>query len=357
MSLPPQQRALLLQKRYGQFVLGTRAIPRPGPGEIVVKNEAIGLNALDWKIQVAGIIVKQYPAVIGIDAAGIVEAVGEGVRAFKPGDRVLYVGEVENDHATYQEYTLVEAMFTAKIPASMSFEQAASLPLATCTAAVGLYHVQGGPRCVPPWTLEGRGKYGGTPILVIGGSTAHGSLAVQWARLSGFSPIIATSTSISDHCDLRKYGATHAIHDNNAYTGPTLLSALGRITGGRVPVIYDAISNADTQNAAFDVLSPGGKLLTIPPDAIFPDKKLQAQAPGDGRSVAHVLGVVQLPFLRTFGGEIFTNLNALLEEGALVPPNVSTFPGGLEGIPAGLERLKEGKVSAAMLVVRVRDTS
>jgi NADPH:quinone reductase-like Zn-dependent oxidoreductase len=83
------QQALWLPGIGQEFVVGIKEIDAPGPGELLVKIISSGLGPLDWKIQESGFIfVKSYPAVIGEEAAGIVEAVGEGVTDFKEGDRV-----------------------------------------------------------------------------------------------------------------------------------------------------------------------------------------------------------------------------------------------------------------------------
>lgn len=89
-------RVLYLKEKFGAFEVGTKDIPTPGPGDVLVKEVAIGLNPLDWKIQAYGVIVPSYPAILGSDAAGVVEAVGEGVTQFKKGDKV-YVRCVQFD--------------------------------------------------------------------------------------------------------------------------------------------------------------------------------------------------------------------------------------------------------------------
>ena len=73
MSTPTQQKALFLQAKRGDFAVGTREVPKPGPGDILVQNTAVGINALEWKIQAFGIFVENYPAILGLDAAGVVE--------------------------------------------------------------------------------------------------------------------------------------------------------------------------------------------------------------------------------------------------------------------------------------------
>ena len=83
-----QQKAFFLEKAEGDFAVGTRAIPKAIPGHVVVKIHSTALNPVDWKIQAFGFPVQQYPTVLGSDAAGTIEEVGEGVAQWKKGDRV-----------------------------------------------------------------------------------------------------------------------------------------------------------------------------------------------------------------------------------------------------------------------------
>ena len=82
------QTALLLDEKFGKFVLKTIPVPKPGPGDILVKVQAAALNPVDWKAQKYGIFAQEYPALLGTDIAGDVEELGEGVTDFKKGDRV-----------------------------------------------------------------------------------------------------------------------------------------------------------------------------------------------------------------------------------------------------------------------------
>lgn len=86
--MPAKQKALLLDKKFGNFVVGENDIPTPGPGDVLIKIKATSLNPVDWKIQKYGIFVEEYPAILGNDIAGDVEEVGEGVTEFKKGDKV-----------------------------------------------------------------------------------------------------------------------------------------------------------------------------------------------------------------------------------------------------------------------------
>lgn len=102
--------------------------PTPGPTEICIRPKAVALNPLDWKRQKFGVMVESWPIVLGIDAAGIVDSVGESVRDFKPGDEVFCACGMDIRKGGFQEIITVPSHFVAKKPASLTFEEAASLP-------------------------------------------------------------------------------------------------------------------------------------------------------------------------------------------------------------------------------------
>ncbi|OSC97731.1 GroES-like protein [Trametes coccinea BRFM310] len=352
MSTPTQQKALFLQTKHGEFTVATRPVPKPGPGELLVKNEATGLNPVDWKIQAFGLFIEKYPAILGMDAAGVVEAVGDGVTRFKAGDQVIYEGvpTEDNDHATFQQYSLVSADLAAKLPDALTFEQGATIPLGLTTAVVGLYSQNGGPMLTPPWAEGGKGQYSDTPIVVIGGASAVGAFTIQFAKLSGFSPIIATA-SLKNAALLKGFGATHVLDRN--LPAASLREEIVKIAGGPVATVYDAISLPETQNPAFDLLAPGGKLLTVLPPAVEEDKAKDAQ----GRTIVHVHGPIQLPQNVEFGKLLFKKLTGLLETGDIKPLRLEVIPGGLEAIATGLEKIKNGQVSGTKLVVRPHENA
>ncbi|KAI0749284.1 GroES-like protein [Daedaleopsis nitida] len=350
MSTPKTQKALFIQEKQGVLVVGTRPVPTPGAGELLVKNAVVGLNPIDWKIHAFG-FADSYPAIVGQDAAGTVAAVGEGVEGVGAGDRVLYQGYLENDKATFQEYALIDAGLVAKLPENITFEQGAGLPLAVTTAMIGLYHREGGPQLAPPWAESGEDKYAGTPIVILGGAGAVGSIAIQLAKLSGFAPIIATA-SPRNTALLESYGATHVL--DRALSAPSLRAEVAKIAGGPVALVFDGVSTAESQQAGFALLAPGGKLLVLLPDAVMADKDALETA---GRTVVQVHGVVQFPMNVEFGKVAYRELTPLLESGEIRALNVEVLPGGLSGIPGGLERLKKSQVSATKLVARLDDTA
>ena len=85
---PTTQKAFILDAKLGNYNLGTVPVPKPGSGEILIKTKSVALNPVDWMIQRYGVLVDKYPAILGLDIAGDVEEIGEGVTEFQKGDRV-----------------------------------------------------------------------------------------------------------------------------------------------------------------------------------------------------------------------------------------------------------------------------
>jgi NADPH:quinone reductase-like Zn-dependent oxidoreductase len=117
-----------LPERGGSFTLVSAPKPTPGPEEICIRPKAVALNGLDGKNRAYGVMVQSWPAVLGLEAAGIVDSVGESIKDFQPGDEVISVGGMNNRAGTFQEIITVPSYMVARKPAFLSFEEAASLP-------------------------------------------------------------------------------------------------------------------------------------------------------------------------------------------------------------------------------------
>ncbi|MFD8076128.1 zinc-dependent alcohol dehydrogenase family protein [Streptomyces sp. NPDC059718] len=176
-SRPPvatTMRAVLLEEFGSPLVLGTIRTPVPGPGQVLVRIAASGVNPLDTKISAgkATHARTRPPAVLGLDLAGVVEEVGADVTGFAPGDEVFgMTGGVGNLQGSLAEYAAVDARLLARKPAALTMRQAAALPLVFITAWEGL--------------VDRAGVHGGQKVLVHGGAGGIGHVAVQLARARG----------------------------------------------------------------------------------------------------------------------------------------------------------------------------
>lgn len=117
-----------LPGKAGKFATMPIPHPVPGPDEVCIRTKAIALNPVDWKIHAFGILVSSWPVVLGSDAAGVVDSVGEDVKGLEPGDEVFCLAGGSNQAGAFQEIMTIPLHMVAKKPAFLTFEEAASLP-------------------------------------------------------------------------------------------------------------------------------------------------------------------------------------------------------------------------------------
>ena len=289
-------RALILDDyETAQFRSAQIDKPRAGAGEVLVRILASGTNPIDYKIRTgqAPYAMPELPAVLGTDLAGVVEAVGEGVTAFKAGDEVYgLTGGVRGLQGSLAEFAAVDARLLALKPKNLSMREAAALPLVALTAWEGLVdraNVQAGQKVLV------QGGAGGVGHLVIQLALAHGaevfatvrSHGVETVRRLGATPIDVTTTSVAD------YVAEH--------------------TGGKgFDIIYDTIGGP-ALDSAFEAIAHYGHIASC---AAFGEHAL---ATGSLRC-ATLSGVfVLLPMLtgerRAHHGEVLRQVTQLVEAG------------------------------------------
>jgi NADPH2:quinone reductase len=191
-------------------------LPKPEIGEhdLLVRVEAVSVNPVDTKVRSPKPQVESQPRVLGYDAAGVVEAVGTSVKAFKPGDAVYYAGDITRAGSNAQ-YQAVDARLVAHRPRKLSAAESAALPLTAITAWELLFQRM-------PYDSEDGGK--GKSLLIIAGAGGVGSIAIQLARRAGFT-VIATASRPETQAWCRAMGAQHVI-DHRQPLAPQL-SALG----------------------------------------------------------------------------------------------------------------------------------
>ena len=209
------------------------ARPEAGPGQVLVRVHASGVNPLDTKIAAgkAGHAQAQLPAILGIDLAGVVEAVGAGVNGFQIGDEVYgMTGGVGGIQGSLAEFAAVDAALLAIKPRNIAMRAAAALPLIFITAWEGLVDR----------THVGAGK----TVLVHGGAGGVGHVAVQIAKALG-ATVYATG-SAADKELIESYGAT-AID----YRAESVDEYMARLTDGEgFDIVYDTVGGA-TLDASF----------------------------------------------------------------------------------------------------------
>ncbi|KAK7442462.1 hypothetical protein VKT23_016059 [Stygiomarasmius scandens] len=346
------QKALVLQSKFGSFEVVT--IPKPTSalkGELLVKVRTTAINPVDWIIQARElpyIADDKYPAILGLDIAGDVEDVGEGVTGFNKGDRVFFEGKFVNEYAGYQQYVRVPAQLTAKIPANLSYSQAATVPVCFVTAAIGLFANEPIGSGLNPTFAQNVKELNGKTALVIGGSTSVGQYVIQLLRYAGFSNIIVYA-SAHHFSYIKDLGATATI-DRKTVSFSDLPAAVKKLTSTPVEVVFDTFSADGSQQAGYNILADGGKMVIT----LLDDIKDKVES--SGKKVLHVLGFSQMEANREFGKKIFEKLPALLAEETIVANRLENIPNGLEGALEGMKRLRNNEVSGLKLVVHPQDT-
>lgn len=199
-----------------------RPIPTPGPGEILIRQEAIGLNFIDT-YQRTGLYPVPFPTVLGLEGAGAVEAVGEGVTRFAVGDRAAYGN---GPLGAYAEYHVVPAGRAVKVPSTIDSRTAAAAMLKGMTAEFLLR------RCYPVKK--------GEAVLIHAAAGGVGTILTQWAKALG-ATVIGTAGSPEKAALARGFGADETI----LYREEDVAARVRTITGGAgVRVVYDGVGAA-----------------------------------------------------------------------------------------------------------------
>ncbi len=196
--------------------------PQPGPGQVLIRHHAIGVNFIDTYHR-SGLYPLKLPSGLGMEAAGEVEAVGDGVTRFAPGDLVVYAS---GPIGAYAEHNAVQADRAVKIPPGVTPDLAAAALLKGMTAEFLLR------RCYP--------LAAGQTVLIHAAAGGVGSILVQWAKAIG-AQVIATVGSAEKAALATSLGADHVI----LYRDQDVAAEVRRITGGAgVPVAYDSVGAA-----------------------------------------------------------------------------------------------------------------
>ncbi len=218
------------------------AVGEPGPGQVRLRHVAVGLNFADTYFR-TGMYPMPLPAGMGVEAAGVVEAVGDGVTNVAPGDRVTYTGFL-NTLGAYSTERLIPAAPLIRLPDAISCETAAAMTMRGLTSAYLLRRI---------WPLAP-----GDSILLHAAAGGVGLIVSQWAKLLGLN-VIGTVSSEAKAAVARAHGCDHVI----LYGREDVAKRVREITGGTgVAVVYDSVGK-DTFAGSLDSLRRRGLLVCV----------------------------------------------------------------------------------------------
>lgn len=230
------------------FIMFETPVPEPKGRDLLVKIKAISVNPVDFKIRQnsAKDTVLETPKVIGWDAVGTVEAVGEDVTFFKAGDDVYYAGDLTRSGSN-AEYQLIDERITGLKPSSLTYAEAAAMPLTALTAWESLYDRI---RITEP-------KDKGKSILIIGGAGGVGSIAIQLARKISGLKVIATASrpETKDWC--KAMGADVVVDHKN------LVEEVHAAGLKEVDFILDLVDLNNYWDALVELIKPQGHIVSI----------------------------------------------------------------------------------------------
>jgi NADPH2:quinone reductase len=235
-------RTVIIEENGGPEVLKLvdRPVGDPGPGEIRIAQKAAGLNFIDV-YQRSGLYKLSFPAALGMEAAGVVEAVGEGVTHLKSGDHAAYASQPPG---AYTQARVMPAAQVCPLPDGISFEEGAAMMLKGLT--VDYLFNRTTPIAKGDW------------VLFHAAAGGVGLIACQWAKSEGIN-LIATAGSDAKCQMALAHGATHAIN----YRTEDFAKRVREITGGRgVDVVMDSVGN-DTFEGSLNSLRPLGMMISF----------------------------------------------------------------------------------------------
>ena len=313
--------------------------PQPGPRDLLVRVEAASVNPVDAKLRgprPGAPALLDQPRVLGFDAAGVVEAVGNEVELFQPGDEVYYAGDATRPGCNAQ-YHLVDERLVGPKPTTLDFAEAAALPLATITAWELLFERM-------PFHLDAEGNT--RSLLVIGGAGGVGSMAIQLARHAGFT-VIATASRPQTQAWCRRMGAHHVI-DHRQPLAPQL-QALGFAS------VDAAVNLADTDrywDALGELLAPQGHVGLI----VEPTGALRIGDPYKAKCIGiHWEFMFARPRFRTADmihhHRILTRVGSLVEAGELRSPLTEVLgPIDATGLRQAHRRMESGSTIGKLVL-------
>ncbi|KAI9369693.1 chaperonin 10-like protein [Aspergillus egyptiacus] len=344
------QKAIVITAPKQESLVTDRAIPTLRDDYILIKNVSVALNPTDWK-HIA--YLAPVGVTVGCDYAGIVEAVGPNVRRpFKKGDRVCGFAHgcnaVQPEDGTFAEYIVAKGDIQMHVPENLSFEEASTLGVGIVTVGQALYQSL-------KLALPTEPTKSAEPVLIYGGSTATGTLAIQFAKLSGYKVI----TTCSPHnFELVKALGADVVFD---YKEAGAAAKIREYTGDELKLVLDTISTESSAKFCDEALSTkGGEYSALLAIGIERENVNDRWTLGY-TAVGEEFRFGETPFPakaedKEFAEKLTAIAEKLLAEGKVKVHRPKVCPGGLKGVMDGLKLMKEDKVSGEKLVYRIAET-
>ncbi|KAL8880456.1 MAG: hypothetical protein Q9198_002136 [Flavoplaca austrocitrina] len=356
-SLPREHTAVKIIAPGTMQVTESVKVPRVKADEVLVRVRCLGLNPVDAKSVDLSPTVGATP---GCDFAGDITAIGSGLTtSLGIGDSVCGAVFGNNpealDNGAFAEYVVVPGSLVFRIPETMSYQTAATLGVGMSTIGLALYHKLGLPLPSPqPQAFTEKAKY----VLVYGGGTSTGILAIQTLRRSGLLPITTCSPETFEMA--KSYGAAKSFD----YKSPVCGAEIRRYTQDSLEYVLDCISTVESMKICYAAIgSKGGKYmgLEVPPSqatslrqdvttdwiimfTMF-DQPIRWRKPFNREAQ---------PEDRRFADEWFQVAQKLLNAGLIMPQGYEERSGGLSGVVGGVDDLRKGKVTRTKLVYPLR---
>ncbi|KAI9146789.1 Trans-enoyl reductase ACTTS2 [Paramyrothecium foliicola] len=312
-------------------------LPKLHPGCVIIKTTAVSLNPVDWKH--ISLVPGTAGCTAGSDFAGLVRKVGSKVTTLKPGDRVAgwtHGGNINNkEDGSFADYVVAKADFIFKIPVDMNFSEAATLGLGMSTVGLGLYRALQLP-------LPTRSESKHMPLLVYGGSTATGTLAIQ----SGLK-VIAT-------CSAHNFGMIRSLGADEVfdYRDENVGNKIRELTQNGLYHAFDCISTDESARICAEALSNKADAQPMYSAILYcklPREDVQVKVTiaftifGESFTKPE-LGPVNFPASMddyNFGKEFWRMSERLLAEKKLIPHPLDVRNGGLDSVLEGIDDLRE----------------
>jgi NADPH:quinone reductase-like Zn-dependent oxidoreductase len=336
-------------------------VPQPAADEVLIRVAASSLNPLEYKLADLNFMGRTPPVVLGLDLAGVVVALGHGVNGLAVGDAVAAMADLNGDGGWVATggstgeggYAVAHQFLTVGKPSSLSFRDAAALPMAFLSAFAGLY----------------RGVHAGDTVYIPGGGGGVGHLAVQMAARALGAGLVISSGSTPQSIALARQSGAHHVFD---YKRDDVAVEIAKLTGGRgVDLVFDATYSEQGFVETAKTVRRGGSWIVLGVGPGKTTRLVETRSPVDAILAERDARHVNVNLLRYFSepATLDSEARGLLQRGmalamewatqGLVVPHVSqTIDSTVEAINAGLQSLKAGRgVVGKVAVIVDRDVA